>query len=339
MTKTLFIGTSDFAVPIIKKLTELNYINLVGVITQPDKPVGRKQILTPPPVKQFLLNNKIKVETFQPIKLKKDAKKILDKIKPELIIVASYGQFIPKIMLDYPKYKCLNVHISLLPDLRGAVPMPMAILRGYEKTGVSIQIMTEGMDEGDLIGEKEIEIDDKETTETLTKKSSNAGAELLEEILPKWISGQIEPKPQDHNKATYCYQKDIAKENAEIDWNKPAIEIDRMVRAFYPWPIAWFTLTEKNGVNEKYIGKKVKIYKAKCWFQAEQGTDIQKDTPYFHLVKGELNGVTDNLSISQIFKHNKSLFIQTSNGILELQEIQLEGKNRMSGKDYLFLLS
>src|SRR5688572_22105459 len=150
MIKALFIGTSDFAVPILEKLITSKKVDLAGVVTQPDRPVGRKQILTPPDVKKYLIENSIDVPVFQPEKLGLDAEEILNKTKPELIIVASYGQFIPKIMLNYPKYKCLNIHASLLPDLRGAVPMPMAILKGYEKTGVTLQVMVEGMDEGDI---------------------------------------------------------------------------------------------------------------------------------------------------------------------------------------------
>lgn len=317
--KTLFVGTSEFALPILKILSELEYIDLIGVITQPDRPVGRKQILTPPPVKQVLLEydaefpiidgNKIKV--FQPENLKSEAESILNETKPELIVVASYGQFIPKSMLDYPKYKCLNIHGSTLPDLRGAVPIQMAILKGYKETGATIQIMSEKMDEGDIIGCKLLDISNKDTYESLTTRLAELSAGLIAEVLPKWINGEVQPQKQDDSKATYCYIKDVAKENAEIDWNKSAEEIERMIRAFYPWPIAWTEISN----NKFQVLKILKVYQA----------DIE-------------DSISIESKVGEIVKVEKRLFVKCGDGkFLELHSIQLEGKERRGAENYLYL--
>lgn len=331
--KTLFIGTSEFAVPILQKLIELEYIDLVGVITQPDKPVGRKQLLTSPPIKQSIvqtpsnspLNKGETLKIFQPSSLKVDAENILNETKPELIIVASYGQFIPKVMLDYPKYKCLNIHGSLLPDLRGAVPIPMAILKGYEKTGVTLQIMAQGMDEGEILGFAECVLSDGETTGSLIEKLSILSAEYIEAVLPKWINGEIEPQRQDDSKATYCYIKDVSKEMAEIDWNKPAEEIERMVRAFNPAPIAWckFPVYAKATIG-KQIPKKLQIYSSKL--VGDQSFDP---------MTGDM---TFDSAIGEIIRKGKQLFVKCGDGkYLELLELQLEGKERRGSAEYLFL--
>lgn len=313
--RTLFVGSSGIAIPVLEKLLELEYIDLVGVVTQPDKPVGRKRLMTPPPVKLKIKNEKRKTKIYQPIKLKQESAEILDEVKPDLILVASYRQFIQNDMLEYPKYRCLNVHPSILPDLRGATPMPMAILNGYEETGVTVQIMGEEMDAGDVLGVRKWDLGVRETTETLTDRAGKEASELLGEILPRLIDGSIKPHPQDHSKATFCYEKDISKENAEIDWDKSAVEVDRMIRAFDPWPIAWFELTDKNTDNDKFWGKRIKIFDA---------------------IETPCQGVSTEPG--KLFKQDKKLFIQTREGVLELNEIQVEGKKKMLGKEAFFIL-
>lgn len=313
--RILFIGTSDFAVPSLEALASSDFIELVGVVTQPDKPVGRSQEMESPAVKKVF--EKLKVEqkilndipVFQSEKIKLEAERILEITKPDLIVVASYGQILPASIINYPKFKCLNIHASLLPDLRGAVPMPMAILKGYKKTGVSIPVMTEGLDDGDVVGVEEIELKGNETTETLTKELSEVGAKKLLEILPDWINGKIQAIPQDESKATYCYMKDISKEKAEIDWSKSALEIDRMVRAFNPWPVAWFY---KN-VNGKDL--RVKIFES----------IVHED--------GEWKSKTP----AEIFFADKKLFVKCGEGVLELVILQLEGKNKGDGQSYKYL--
>lgn len=327
--RTIFIGTPEFVVPALKKISELEFTDLVGVITQPDKPFGRKKVMAPPPVKAWILENinslrepqgtdsNDQIKIYQPEKLKDESEEILEELKPELIITFAYRQFIPKSMLEYPKYGCLNIHPSILPDLRGATPMPMAILKGYKETGVTLQVMGEGMDEGDVIGVRRQKLENRETTESLSEKITGLVEEMLEVELLQWIKGEIKTQPQDHSKATYCYEKDISKKKAEIDWNESAIEINRKIRAFYSWPIAWCELSGINTKNEAFWGKRLKIY-----------TAAPSVIPDFD--PGSQPG--------QIFKYEKELYIQTGKGVLRLEEIQLEGKKRMSGRDYLFLV-
>lgn len=310
IVKTIFIGTSEFSVGIFNILKQLNFLKIDCVITQPDRPVGRKLILTPPLLKQYILDNKIVVDILQPEILRKESLKIIKKYNPELIIVASYGQMIPKVMLESPKYKCLNIHVSLLPHLRGAVPMPMAILEGLKQTGVTLQIMTKGLDEGDIISEEVFDLDGTETTETLELKSIRASESLLCRDLIKWIAGEITPIPQDHTKATYCTKEDLAKEKAEISFNTSVVFAERMVRAFYPWPIAWFVIP--NGIHK---GKRMKIFSSKI-----------KEIV-------DLNQASDKVMEEMvIFKQNGSLYLQLKDGILELIEVQIEGKSKISGK-------
>ncbi len=305
--KTLFVGTSEFAVPVLKKLTELSFVDLVGVVTQPDRPVGRHQSeFLPSKVKSFTKESDLDIPLFQPEKLRLESEAILEDTKPELIVVASYGQMIPELMLNYPKYKCINVHASLVPDLRGAVPMPMAILKGYDHTGVSILVMTKGLDDGDVLGQEIIELARDETTQSLTDKASRIGSNLLAEILPNWLAGKIKPKQQDHAKATFCYQSDISKTKAEIVHETDIELAERMIRAFYPWPVAW-TYTKINGTD-----KRLKIYKA-------------------HVVSKE------NHAGKILKRDGNRLFIELANGTLELLEVQLEGKRRARASEYLFL--
>jgi methionyl-tRNA formyltransferase len=307
--RTLFCGTSEFAVPILKKLLEVEYIDLVAVVTQPDRPVGRKQIITPTPIKSLVEEENLSLKIFQPESLKLEVANILEDTRPELIIVASYGQFISDVMLEYPKFKCLNIHGSLLPDLRGAVPVQTAILEGYKKTGVTIQIMSKEMDEGDIIGHKIYDIADGETTATLMQHLSNVAVKLLDEILPDWIGNKIIPIKQDNTKATYCYIKDFSKVNAEIDWSKSAVEIERKVRAFFPQPTAYFEVK----IKEQEL--KIKLFKV-----------------------GLIENLGTNSEIGKVIRINKNLYVKCGdNKYLELIEFQLEGKKRAFAKDYLYL--
>lgn len=316
--KTLFIGTSDFAVPSLKALSNADFTDLVGVVTQPDRPAGRKQETKVPAVKLAAKKLKLDMPLYQPEAVKEIAGDILDELHPELVIVTSYGQILPKNILEVPKYKALNIHASLLPDLRGAVPIPMAILKGYQKTGVTIPVMSEAMDKGDIIMNEELRIRNDDTTETLTKRLAKLGADLLIKTLPGWISGEINAVPQDHSKATYVYMKDVAKDKAGIDWNKSAVEIDRMVRAFYPWPVAFATIK-----NEKLKMKnlRLKVFKVKIWDN-----------------EGFESGALNRRGVGQFFKHEKKLFVKCGDGkFLELVEVQLEGRKKGKGKSHLYL--
>ncbi len=253
--KIIFIGTPEFGAIILEELVKNNYKPIL-VITNPDKPVGRKQIMTPPPVK--LVAQKHNILLAQPEKIKNYQSEIKN-FAPDLIVVAAYGQIISKEILGIPKYECLNVHPSLLPKYRGASPIQSAILDGEEKTGVTLMLMDEKMDHGPILALQELEISrlrqsfggqsiPKTTYQELHNKLAELGAKLLVETIPNWISGKIKPKPQDESKATYT--KILKKEDGKISWNKSAKEIERQIRAFNSWPGS-FTLCQKNDKNIK----------------------------------------------------------------------------------------
>lgn len=316
--KTLFMGSGIFANEILDGLVNLGNLDIVGIVTQPDKPTGRKQIPTPTELKMHVVKKYPYLidKISQPEKIRREYQEILNSTKPDIIVVASYGQIVPKEVLEYPKYKCLNVHGSILPELRGAVPVQMSILLGHKESGVTLQIMAEGMDEGDIIATKISTIEDDDTSESLMNKLSIIGRELVEITIPDWIDGKIKAQPQDSSKATYCYQLDISKQKAELDFDvHGVVDADRMIRAFYPWPIVWFKLSAKNRVHDNFAGKIFKIFRAKI-----------HDRSTFE-------------AIGKIFRKDKSLLLQLKDGTLELLEVQLEGKNRMEAPNYLFLVS
>ena len=238
--KIIFIGTSQFAVPALKSLIENKY-NLIYVITRPDKP-------TPSPIKQTALEYNIKI--LQPEKISDIASKILD-LKPDLIITAAYGQIIPKDILNTPKFNSLNLHPSLLPKYRGPSPIQTAILNNDKTTGITIMLMDEKMDHGPIISQIEIKINDQFNYQTLEKKLSQEAADLLIKTLPQYFQNKIKPKPQKEEKASYT--KILTRQDGKINWQQTAQEIERKIRAFYPWPGTW---TELNG-------KRIKILKAK----------------------------------------------------------------------------
>jgi methionyl-tRNA formyltransferase len=314
--KTIFIGSGIFAVEIFKALMINDSILIEGIITQPAKEAGRKKELTSCPLNRYLIDNSLvlKYKMYQPVKLKLEAEAILDEIKPELIIVADYGQMLPKSIINYPKYKCLNIHGSLLPDLRGAVPIPMAILKGYKKTGVSIPIMTPGLDDGDVIGSRELEILPNDTSLSLKLKLGEIGGNLINDVLPDWLSGKITPVEQDKSLITFTNQSDIAKEKARITPEMSYIQVERMIRGFYPWPIAWGVF--KEGDREL----RVKLVSAKI------NEEVSNEQINIYLQRG-----------LGFFKINKKIFLVLKDGALEIIKLQVEGKNEMNGNEALFL--
>jgi methionyl-tRNA formyltransferase len=236
--KIIYLGTPEFGAVVLEGLIKNNYKPILA-ITAPDKPAGRKQILTPPPVKTLAQKHKILV--LQPTRIGSR----LSGINPDLGIVSAYGQIIPKDILKIPKYGFINVHPSLLPKYRGPSPIQTAILNGDQKTGVTIILMDEKIDHGKIISNFQFPISNKKITyQKLSQKLAELGAELLIKTIPKWINNEIKPQPQDESKATYT--KIIKKEDGKIDWSKPAEKIERQIRAFYPWPGS-FTFFKKNG--------------------------------------------------------------------------------------------
>ena len=253
------MGTPEFGAIVLKALIKSGHKPFL-VFTEPDKPVGRKQILTPSPVK--VLAGEYNIPVVQPEKISQFADEI-EKLKPSLIIIASFGQIIPKKILEIPQDGCLNVHPSLLPKYRGPSPIQSAIINGDEKTGVTIMRVSEKIDAGPILSQKEIEIDPKETYESLHDKLAEAGVKLLLEVLPKLSKGQAPFQLQDDSKATYT--KILKRSDGEIDWGKSPKDIERQIRAFNPWP----------GTYTFCNGKRLKILKAEAPYGKLEIKEVQ----------------------------------------------------------------
>ena len=295
--KILFMGTPEFAQKSLEALIENNY-NIVGVFTQPDKPKGRGMKLAPPPVKEIALKHNIPV--FQPKSLKdQETFEIIKNLDPDVIAVAAYGKILPKNILDYPKYGCINVHASLLPKYRGASPIRWCIIRGEEKSGVTIMYMNEGLDTGDMILKEEVPIPEDMTAGELHDILAELGAKLLVKTLKDIKGGKITRTPQDDSKASYAPM--LTKETGEINWQKSAREIKNLVRGLCPWPVAY----------TKHEGRVIKVYSVKI-------VDM-KGKPGEVLVSNDRDG----------------LIVACSDGALLLDEIQIEGKRRMKSTEFL----
>lgn len=250
----VFMGTPEFAVPVLKTL--IDYTNVKLVVTQPDALVGRKKILTPSPIKEVALSNNIEVIT--PNNIKEDFKRIID-INPDIIITCAYGQIIPKTLLDLPKHKCVNVHASLLPKYRGGAPIHHAILNGESETGITIMYMDEGMDDGNIIKQESVIIEESDNINTLSDKLSNLGAKLLIETLPSILNKSCNNIKQDENKVTFAYI--IKRKDELIDFNNDYKTIFNKVRALLPRSYFKLNGVEYKVVNVRYEDKKSEIGK------------------------------------------------------------------------------
>lgn len=252
--KVIFMGTPDFAVPVLKKLIENT--DVVLVVTQPDKMVGRHQELKYTPIKEVAIENNIPV--FQPINIKED-NDIIFKTKADIIITCAFGQFIPESILEYPKYKSINVHASLLPKLRGGAPLHKCILDGYKETGITIMYMTKGMDTGDIISQESINIDINDNVGTIHDKLSLLGSDLLIKTLPSIFEGTNNRIKQDEKEVTYAYN--ITREEEKLDFNKSNIEVHNHIRGLYPYPVSYAILDNniikmcESCLDESNIGK------------------------------------------------------------------------------------
>ncbi len=248
--KVVFMGTPLFSVPVLEMLIENT--NVVLVVTQPDSFVGRKKELKYPPVKECAIKHNIPV--FQPTKIRNEYEEIL-KYNPDIIITCAYGQIIPSILLDTPKYKAVNVHASLLPKLRGGSPLHKCIIDGYSETGVTIMYMAPGMDDGDIITQKKINIEDSDNVGTIHDKLSVMGRDLLLLTLPSIFDGTCNRTKQDENEVTFAYN--IKREEEKIDFNKTTREVFNQIRGMYPFPVAYTTLNDEIiKVCESKIGDK-----------------------------------------------------------------------------------
>lgn len=298
--KIVFFGTPEFAVPFLNHLEVDNRFEIEAAVTQPDKPVGRKKEITAPPVKQFA--QKMGVPVLQPEKIKNnpDFIKLLKGLKADFFVVVAYGAILPNEILEIPKYDCINVHASLLPKYRGASPIQSALLNGDKETGVSFMSLNEELDTGDVYLLKKIEIEEKDTQETLSKKLADIGATLLPSVLRDIEDHVLTPLPQNEDMATYCTK--ISKEDAQVDPKKDSAQtIINKLRAFTPWP----------GIFMIYKGKRLKILEAEKYKTEEK---IDPGT----------------------FKAEKeTLLLGTENGILNIKKLQPEGKNPITAQDFI----
>jgi methionyl-tRNA formyltransferase len=292
--KIVFMGTPEFSVNVLEGLLEKHEVVLV--VTQPDKLVGRKQTLEYSPVKKCALEHGLKV--FQPKKIKDEYQAVLD-AKPDIIITAAFGQFIPNVILEYPEYGCINVHGSLLPKYRGGSPIQTAIINGEKETGITVMYMASKMDSGNIIAQRSIPILDTDDNGSMFNKLSVLGRDLLMEVLPSIFDKTNPSIPQDETKVTYAYN--ISHEQQFINWNKTSKEIVNLIRGLAPNPTA---LTSINGTI-------IKVFKAK-----EVSVDT-KHTP------------------GEVIKLNKELLIATADGAVSILELQQSGKNKMDVKSFL----
>ena len=300
--RIVFMGTASFSLAVLKMLIEEDY-NIVGVVTQPDRYVGRKKVLTMPDVKVEAL--KYDIPVIQPARIKEDYQAVAD-LKPDLIITAAYGQIVPQAVLDIPRLGCINVHASLLPLYRGGAPVHQAIIDGQEKTGVTIMYMVKKMDAGDMIAQKETPILEEDTVGILYDRLSDLGAKLLKETLPDILKGTNQRIPQDENLVTYA--PTLSREDERLDWNMSARQVYNKVRGTNPWPGSYTT----------YQGKTVKIWAG----QVHQCENAMKHHAH-----------QDNGTIVKIFKD--AIGVKVNDGVYLVTKLQLEGKKRMSVKDYL----
>ncbi len=295
MTRIVFMGSPEFALPVLQALAE-NY-QVVGVVTQPDRPAGRGQRLTPPPVK--VLAEQLDLPVFQPQRLREpQAVEQLRRWNPDLIVVAAYGQILRPEILNLPPWGCLNVHASLLPRWRGASPIQYAILHGDRESGVTIMKMDEGLDTGPILSQRALPLSPDETEESLSQKLSNLGATLLLEILPRYLRGEIVSWPQPQEGVTYAPL--IKKEDGLLNFSRPAQELERRVRAFHSWPGAWFIWQDQP----------LKVLKARV-VESEGGMPGMR------------------------YRWQGWPAIGTAQGLLVLEEVQPAGKRPMSGKAFL----
>ena len=299
--RIVFFGTPAFAVPTLNALLE-GPDQVIGVVTQPDRKKGRGQKVGFSPVKEWASQYRAGgIPVFQPERVKEEAfQESLKRCVPDLFVVAAYGQILPQSLLDIPKYGAINVHASLLPKYRGAAPIAWAILKGDKVTGVTIMKMDKGMDTGDILLQREVIVEDEETSETLHDKLASIGAQLLIETLAGMKGGAITPIRQDHEQATYA--PPLKKEDGRIDWKREAREIDCQVRAFNPWPGAYSSLQ----------GHFLKIFKG----------EVREGRP------GEQAG-------SVLWVGADFVEVGTGKGSFLIREVQLEGKRRMALREFL----
>lgn len=296
--RVLFFGTSDFACPSLKALSDASY-PVLEVVTQPDRPKGRGQKLTAPPVKTLALARQLPV--FQPIRIREpEALEHLRTLKPDLIVVAAYGQILPSAVLSLPPLGCINVHGSLLPKYRGAAPIARAMLMGEKTTGVTTMLMDEGMDTGPILLAQETAITPQDNLESLHDRLAQMGANLLLKTLSGLLNGTVKPKAQDHAQATYAPK--ISKEEAKINWHSSVQTLFNLLRAFDPWPGAYST----------WKGKTVKLFRPSV-----------------------LEGSPQEIPGTLIKATSQGIVIAAADGYLVVKELQMENRPRLPVEEFL----
>lgn len=304
MIRTIFMGTPDIADVILKSLIDSDQLEIIAVVTQPDKPKGRGKEVACPVVKVTAMEHNIPV--YQPVKAREESFiNQMRALSPDLMIVVAFGQILTQELLDVPRLGCINVHASLLPKYRGAAPIQQVIIEGEETTGVTIMKMDAGIDTGDMIYQEVIKIDPKETGGTLHDRLAVVGSHALLTALPSIIDGSCTLTKQDNTQATYVRQ--YKKEAGSIDFNQSAVTIERLVRGLNPWPSAY----------TKLHGKTLKIW----------------DADVIDCLLNESDQSFENGTIVQIEKDG--FFVKTKEGYLKVKELQLEGKKRMQCGDFL----
>lgn len=295
--RVVFMGTPEFAVPCLRMLSKQTEV--VGVVTQPDKPRGRGQKMMASPVKAFAEEKGIPV--YQPVKVREEGFiEVLEGLKPDLMVVVAFGQILPQRVLDIPAHGCINVHASLLPRYRGAAPMQWSIIHGEKKTGITTMFMDAGLDTGDMLLKKEFEISEDMTLEELHDALMGMGAEVLQETLGQLSDGTLKREPQVDGDSNYAPM--IGKETGRIDWEKPAKEIHNLVRGLNSWPGAYTFLK----------GSKYKIWRTRVLDERPEGAP------------------------GTVLRADKSGFVAaTGNGSLEILEMQAPGGKKMKARDYL----
>lgn len=293
------MGTPDFAVPCLRKLVENQY-DVVAVVTQPDRPRGRKRQLTAPPVKEAAIS--LGIPVYQPEKLRENGVDDILELQPDLIVTVAYGQLLPKEIIHYPKYGCINVHASLLPKYRGGAPIHKSIIDGEKETGVTIMYMVEKLDAGDMLSQVRVPIEEEDHVGTMHNKLSAAGSQLLLETIPCLVAGEITPVAQDESQVSFAWN--IKREDEALHWNKTARQLFNQIRGLCPWPVAY----------THFQGQVMKVWKSKV---LEETSSNQEEAGTILAVSAQ------------------GIDVQTGQGILRLLEVQPAGKKAMNVSDYL----
>lgn len=290
--RIVFMGTPDFSVPVLESLVKGGH-DVIGVVTQPDKPKGRGKAVLMTPVKEKALE--LKIPVYQPNKVREpEFMEELKKLNPDIIVVVAFGQLLPKNLLTLPHFGCVNIHASLLPKYRGAAPIQWAVIDGEKESGVTTMMMAEGLDTGDMLEKAVVPIDPEETGGSLHDKLSVLGANLILSTLQKMEEGTITPIPQTEENT--CYAKMLKKSMGDIDWTMDAFSIERLIRGLNPWPSAYTRWNEKT----------LKLWKAQ-------------------VIEEEYEGVCGEV----VYTDKHTILVKTGKGTLSLKELQPEGKKRM----------